>query len=110
MPTEDRKPLQVGQLETEGQMTSMNPGTVARGTIDANLYMVIATADETGRPWASPVYFANSGYAEFFWVSSPAATHSRNIVVRPQVGIVIFTPRRPSAPVRVCTCRPWRRN
>jgi nitroimidazol reductase NimA-like FMN-containing flavoprotein (pyridoxamine 5'-phosphate oxidase superfamily) len=68
---------------------------IARGIINASLYMVLATADETGRPWASPVYFANSGYAEFFWVSSPEAAHSRNIAVRPQVSIVIFNSQVP---------------
>ncbi len=76
-------------------MGERDSGAVARGIIDANQYMVLATADETGRPWASPVYFANSGYAEFFWVSSPDATHSRNIAVRPQVGIVIFDSQVP---------------
>ena len=68
----------------------MHEQNVARAIIDANIYMVLATADEMGRPWASPVYFAHSGYATFVWVSSPDATHSRNIAVRPQVGIVVF--------------------
>ncbi len=72
-----------------------DPGYIARGIINANLYMVLATADETGRPWTSPVYFANSDYAEFFWVSSPDAAHSRNIAVRPQVSIVIFNSQVP---------------
>lgn len=76
-------------------MTDIDPGAVARSIIDANLYMVLATADEAGRPWASPVYFANSGYGEFFWVSSPAATHSRNIMTRPQVSIVVFDSQVP---------------
>lgn len=76
-------------------MTGIDPGVVARSIIDANLYMVLATADETGHPWASPVYFANSGYAEFFWVSSPDARHSRNIAVRPQVSIVVFDSQVP---------------
>ena len=57
--------------------------------------MVLATADEGGRPWASPVWFAMWRYAEFFWVSSPAATHSRNIALRPGVGIVIFDSQAP---------------
>jgi nitroimidazol reductase NimA-like FMN-containing flavoprotein (pyridoxamine 5'-phosphate oxidase superfamily) len=74
----------------------MDPsGDLAKGIIDANLYMVLATADGTGRPWASPVYYANAGYSEFFWVSSPEATHSRNIAVRPQVSIVIFDSQVP---------------
>lgn len=74
-------------------MTAHDRGAVARSIIESNLYMVLATADETGRPWASPVYFANSGYTEFFWVSSPDATHSRNIATRPQISIVIFDSR-----------------
>jgi nitroimidazol reductase NimA-like FMN-containing flavoprotein (pyridoxamine 5'-phosphate oxidase superfamily) len=74
-------------------MDEQTPGTVAREIIDANLYMVLATADGSGSPWASPVYFANAGYSEFFWVSSPEATHSHNIARRPEVGIVIFDSR-----------------
>src|SRR3982074_3066041 len=72
-----------------------DPADIARGIISASLYMVLATAYETGRSGASPVYFANSGYAEFFWVSSPDAAHSRNIAVRPQVSIVIFNSQVP---------------
>jgi hypothetical protein len=37
------------------------PEDVARRIIQDSLYMVLATADETGRPWSSPVYFANAG-------------------------------------------------
>jgi hypothetical protein len=29
-------------------------------------------------------------YREFFWVSSPDSTHSRNLAGRPDVSIVIF--------------------
>ncbi|WP_051833342.1 pyridoxamine 5'-phosphate oxidase family protein [Streptomyces sp. NRRL S-646] len=68
----------------------MNAGEIARRIVEANLYMVLATADEGGRPWSSPVYFAHAGYREFFWVSSPDALHSRNIAVRPEVGISVF--------------------
>jgi len=67
----------------------------ARAIIDTSLYLVLATADRTGRPWSSPVYFAHDGYAKFFWVSAPEAAHSRNIAVRPQVGIVIFDSHAP---------------
>src|ERR671915_378644 len=71
-------------------MTGTDPGAVAHGIMDDILYMVLATADEGGRPWVSPVYFAHSDYTELFWVSSPEATHSRNIAVRPAVSIVVF--------------------
>ena len=76
-------------------MSEQDRGEVARAIIDASLYMVLATADETGQPWASPVYFATSGYTEFFWVSSPDAAHSRNIAVRPRIGIVVFNSQVP---------------
>jgi nitroimidazol reductase NimA-like FMN-containing flavoprotein (pyridoxamine 5'-phosphate oxidase superfamily) len=62
----------------------------ARGIVEASRYLVLATADAEGRPWSTPVYFAHTGCREFFWVSSPDAVHSRNIAVRPEVGIVVF--------------------
>ena len=62
----------------------------ARDIIEASRYLVLATADATGRPWSSPVYFAHIGFTEFYWVSSPEVTHSRNIAVRPEVGIAVF--------------------
>jgi hypothetical protein len=55
--------------------------------------MVVATADPSGQPWASPVYFAPSGYRDFFWVSEPEATHSINLRDRREVGIVMFDSR-----------------
>jgi nitroimidazol reductase NimA-like FMN-containing flavoprotein (pyridoxamine 5'-phosphate oxidase superfamily) len=63
---------------------------VARGILDDNRYMALGTADETGRPWVSPVYYAPDGYRTFYWVSSPERRHSRNVVVRPEVSIVVF--------------------
>jgi uncharacterized protein YhbP (UPF0306 family) len=70
-------------------------GAIARSIIDSNFYMTLGTADQNGRPWASPVYYAHEGYAEFFWVSFPEATHSRNIAARPEVSTVIFDSRTP---------------
>lgn len=58
--------------------------------IGANTYMVLATADESGNPWATPVYFRSRDDREFFWVSSPDARHSANVGVRAEVGIAIF--------------------
>jgi hypothetical protein len=67
----------------------------ARAIIDASLYLVLATADGTGRPWSSPVYCAHDGYAEFLWVSAPDAAHSLDITARPQIGIVIVDSHAP---------------
>jgi nitroimidazol reductase NimA-like FMN-containing flavoprotein (pyridoxamine 5'-phosphate oxidase superfamily) len=68
---------------------------VATSIIDSNRYMTLATADGDGLPWASPVWYAPVGYREFLWVSSPEARHSRNILVRPQLAIVIFDSNQP---------------
>lgn len=67
----------------------------ARAIVDSNRYMTLATADESGAPWASPVWFASADYRAFFWVSAPGARHSRNLAGRPQVGIVIFDSQVP---------------
>lgn len=67
----------------------------ARAIIDDMAYLVLGTADADGAPWASPVYFSADGYRDFYWVSSPSATHSRNLAVRPDVSIVIFDSRAP---------------
>jgi uncharacterized protein YhbP (UPF0306 family) len=64
--------------------------TVAREIIDQSLYMAVATADRSGQPWASPVYYAPSDYRDFFWISQPDATHSENLRERREVGIAIF--------------------
>ena len=61
-------------------MTSQHDlARIARAVIDANGYMTIATADHAGQPWPSPVWYAHTGYQEFFWVSSPFTRHSRNL-------------------------------
>src|SRR5918999_1465798 len=68
---------------------------IARKIIDDNVYMVLGTADEGGRPWTSPVFYAAWNYREFYWVSSPRATQVRNIAKRPEISIVVFDSRVP---------------
>jgi hypothetical protein len=66
-----------------------DPAAIARRLVEGNMYMTLATADGSGRPWASPVWFAPHGDG-FLWVSSPATRHSRNIAARADIAIVIF--------------------
>jgi nitroimidazol reductase NimA-like FMN-containing flavoprotein (pyridoxamine 5'-phosphate oxidase superfamily) len=65
-------------------------GAIAKAIIDSNRYMTLGTADASGVPWVSPVWYAPVEYRHFLWVSSPEARHSRNLAARPQVSIVIF--------------------
>jgi nitroimidazol reductase NimA-like FMN-containing flavoprotein (pyridoxamine 5'-phosphate oxidase superfamily) len=63
---------------------------MARRVIDGNRYLVLGTVEADGRPRLSPVFFTPARYRDFYWVSSPAARHSRNVAERPGVEIVIF--------------------
>jgi pyridoxine/pyridoxamine 5'-phosphate oxidase len=72
------------------QALTTDPAAVARGVIDANAFMTLATADADGRPWATPVWFAHRDHREFVWVSRPGARHSVNLAGRPQLAIAIF--------------------
>lgn len=63
---------------------------MARRIIDTNRYLTLGTTEPDHRPRVSPVYFTHVDYRTFYWVSSPAARHSRNIAARPAVAIVIF--------------------
>jgi len=76
-------------------MNEQDLGNIARTIIDSTMYMVLGTADEYGQPWVSPVYYASARYREFYWVSSPEVRHSRNILLRPQISIVIFDSQVP---------------
>ena len=55
-----------------------------------HLYLVIATTDDDGRPWVTPVFFAADGTHRVVWVSAPESRHSRNIAARPAVAITVF--------------------
>jgi len=76
-------------------VTEQDLGTIARSIVDTNRFMTLATADESGLPWASPVWYAPADYRELYWVSSPDARHSRNLAQRPQLAIVIFDSHEP---------------
>jgi len=63
---------------------------IARTVLDAASYVVLATADGAGTPWASPVWFATQDYRTLYWVSHSDARHSRNIAARPRIAMVVF--------------------
>jgi hypothetical protein len=68
----------------------MTNDAIAREILDAIPFVVLATADADGTPWASPVWFAHEGYREIFWVSAPDTRHSRNVAARPRIAMVAF--------------------
>jgi Pyridoxamine 5'-phosphate oxidase len=68
----------------------MDDASRARRLIEATPYLTLATADASGKPWSSPVYFAHDEAWTLFWVSFRQTVHSANIRVRPQVGVSIL--------------------
>jgi nitroimidazol reductase NimA-like FMN-containing flavoprotein (pyridoxamine 5'-phosphate oxidase superfamily) len=71
-------------------MSDQDLAARARAIVDANRYLTLATADEAGVPWATPVWYAAVDGREFLWASRPEARHSRNVAARAQVAIVIY--------------------
>ena len=67
----------------------------AEAIVESNIYMTIATADQAGKPWASPVFFAYDEEYNLYWVSYKESTHSKNIHSRKEIGIVIFNSTLP---------------
>ncbi|AGZ42707.1 pyridoxamine 5'-phosphate oxidase family protein [Actinoplanes friuliensis] len=58
-------------------------------------YVVLGTADEEGRPWVTPVFFAAEGEHRILWVSAAGSRHSRNIGVRAEVALTVFDSHAP---------------
>ncbi len=52
--------------------------------------MTIASSDETGEAWASPVAYVYDDSYNLYWVSVPKSKHQRNINYNPKVSLAIF--------------------
>jgi uncharacterized protein YhbP (UPF0306 family) len=62
----------------------------ARSILAATSYVVLATADDTGHPWATPVWFAPDVLDRLYWLSWPGARHSMLIERRPEIALTVF--------------------
>lgn len=58
-------------------------------------YLVLGTADQSGSPWVTPVFFVADGTDRVLWVSSPDSRHSRNLAHNPEVAITVFDSNAP---------------
>ena len=76
----------------------------ARRMLAQNQYLTLATADASGRPWATTVWYAARQRTqpaealdlELVWLSHPGSQHSRNLAARPEVGLSIFDSGQPA--------------
>lgn len=62
----------------------------AKEIIEKILYITIATVDENGQPWNTPVYSGFDKELNFYWFSDKNSQHSRNIRNNKKVFLVIY--------------------
>ena len=62
----------------------------ARTILNDNLVGAIATKNEDGTPWVSPVHIVNDDEA-VYWFSKEAAQHSLNVARDPHVSLTLFS-------------------
>lgn len=62
-----------------------------RAILDNNLVGAIATINEDGSPWVSPVHIVADGQA-VYWFSMEDKQHSLNVARDPRVSLTLFSP------------------
>jgi uncharacterized protein YhbP (UPF0306 family) len=78
-------------LHAEGDpLATTDNDAHARSVLRDTCYVVLATADADGAPWATPVWFAHDGLDRLFWLSWPGSRHSRLIEQRPEIALTVF--------------------
>lgn len=60
------------------------------------VYATLATVDDAGNPWNSPVYYAFDDNLHMYWTSNPSSVHSRNIQKNGKVFIVVYNSKAPA--------------
>lgn len=63
----------------------------AEEILTGNLFGTLATANEDGSPWATPVHIFHSEGA-VYWFSHDDTQHSRNVQRDGRVSVVVYTP------------------
>ncbi|MBW3538288.1 pyridoxamine 5'-phosphate oxidase family protein [Candidatus Parcubacteria bacterium] len=62
----------------------------AKGIIQNIIYVTIATVDESGQPWNTPVYSAYDQDYNFYWGSYRDSQHSKNIRSTGRIFLAIY--------------------
>lgn len=69
----------------------------AKQLFNENILATLATINEDGSPWSTPLHVIADDSA-VYWFSKEAATHSKNIVREPRVSISLFSPDESQGP------------
>ena len=69
----------------------------AQAIFDQNVLGTLATVNEDGSPWASPLHVVTDGEA-VYWFSKDATVHSQNIARDSRVSLSLFSPDESKGP------------
>lgn len=88
-------PMGETPVKTREEHTDMHSGDVlpndkARAILDRINYITLATVDEHGQPWNSPVYYAYDSAYRAYWGSHVGSQHSHNIRQNAHAFIVVY--------------------
>lgn len=72
----------------------------ARAILNENILGTIATLNEDGSPWSSPVHVFSDEEA-VYWFSHETAQHSQNVERNPLVSLTLFSPDTSKGPKAV---------
>ena len=72
----------------------------ARSILKENILGTIATLNEDGSPWSSPVHVFSDDEA-VYWFSHDTAQHSKNVAKDPRVSLTLFSPDTSRGPKAV---------
>lgn len=62
----------------------------AKGIIEQNMYISLATCGEDGKPWSAVVFFAYDNDYNLYFLSAIDSRHAENILKKPDVSGIIF--------------------
>ncbi len=69
----------------------------AQVVFDENVLAVLATVNEDGSPWATPVHIATDG-EYVYWFSHELTVHSQNVARDARISVSLFSPDESRGP------------
>jgi general stress protein 26 len=76
----------------------VKPNNAAKKIIEEIKYLTVATVDENGQPWSTPLAGFHDSEYNFYWASWSENQHSKNIRSNRKVFITIYDSTPPDGP------------
>ncbi len=88
--TTTRKEAELRVALGRSLMNRAKEARTARKIMNDIVYITVATVNNDGTPWNSPVFCAYDSKYNFYWISSKNCVHSANIEQNHNVALVIY--------------------